>query len=54
VSREGDRLVYVLGKIRDVAKGSVDFSFFLQSTAPGSRPTAIPLRPGEQVLTPAF
>ncbi len=54
VSREDDRLVYVLGKIKDVAKGSVDFSFFLQSTAPGSRPTAIPLRPGEQVLSPAF
>jgi uncharacterized protein YjdB len=54
ISRDGDRLVYVLGRIRDAAKGKVDFSFFLQSTAPGSRATAIPLRPGEQVLSPSF
>ncbi len=54
VSREGDRLAYVVGKITDVAKGRVEFSLFLQSTAPGSPATLIPLRPGEQILSPSF
>ena len=54
VSREGDRFAYVIGKITDAAKGRVDFSFFLQATAAGSAPVSIPLRPGEQILTPAF
>ena len=43
VSREGDRLAYVVGKITDAAKGRVEFSFFLQSTAPGSPPVSVPL-----------
>lgn len=54
VSREGDRLAYVVGRIADAAKGRVDFSLFLQSTAPGSQPVAVPLRPGEQILSPSF
>jgi Tol biopolymer transport system component len=54
VSRDGDRLAYVLGRIKDAAKGRVDYSLFLQSTAPGSTPVAIPLQPGEQVVSPAF
>jgi Tol biopolymer transport system component len=54
VSREGDRLAYVVGRIADAAKGRVDFSLFLQSTAPGSQPVAVPLKPGEQILTPSF
>ncbi len=54
VSRDGDRLVYLLGRTRDAAKGRVDYSLFLQSTAPGSRPIAIPLQPGEQIVSPSF
>jgi Tol biopolymer transport system component len=54
ISREGDRLAYVLGKITDAAKGRVEFSLFLQSTAPGSPVVAVPLNPGEQILSPSF
>ena len=54
LSREGDRLAYVLARITDAAKGRIEFSFFLQSTALGSQPVPVPLRPGEQVLSPSF
>ncbi len=54
VSREGDRLAYVVGRITDAAKGRVEFSLFLQSTAPGSPPVPVPLNPGEQILNPSF
>jgi Tol biopolymer transport system component len=54
VSRDGDRLAYVVAQIRDASRGRVDFSFFLQSTVPGSRPVAVPLKPGEQILSPSF
>jgi Tol biopolymer transport system component len=54
VSREGDRLAYVVGRITDATKGRVEFSFFLQSTAPGSPPVPVPLNPGEQILNPSF
>jgi hypothetical protein len=54
VSRDGDRLAYVVARIRDASKGRVDFSFFLQTTAPGSQPFAVPLKPGEQILSPSF
>jgi uncharacterized protein YjdB len=54
LSREGDRVAYVLGRLADPAKGRVEFNLFLQSTAPGSQPVAIPIRPGEQILNPSF
>ena len=54
VSRDGDRLAYVLGRTRDVAKGRVDYSFFLQSTVPGKPTIAVPLQPGEQIVSPSF
>jgi Tol biopolymer transport system component len=54
VSRDGDRLAYVEGRVKDAAKGRVDFSLFLQSTASGSPPVAVPLKPGEQILSPSF
>lgn len=54
VSREGDRLAYVVGRIADAARGRVEFSLFLQSTAMGSPPVAVPLKSGEQILTPSF
>jgi hypothetical protein len=54
ISREGDRLAYIVGKITDATKGRVEFSLFLQSTAPGSPAVSVPLNPGEQVLSPSF
>jgi hypothetical protein len=54
VSRDGDRLAYVLSRIKDAAKGRVDYSLFLQSTVPGSPPVVIPLQPGEQIVSPSF
>jgi uncharacterized protein YjdB len=54
VSPDGERLAYVVGRIADAAKGRVEFSLFLQSTAPGSPAVPVPIRPGEQILTPSF
>jgi Tol biopolymer transport system component len=54
VSRDGDRLAYVLGRIKDAPRGRVDYSLFLQSTAPGSTPVVIPLQPGEQIVSLSF
>ena len=54
ISREGDRLAYVVGRITDATKGRVEFSLFLQSTAPGSPAATVPLNPGEQILNPSF
>jgi Tol biopolymer transport system component len=54
VSRDGDRLAYVVGQIKDTARGRVGFSLFLQSTAPGSPAVAVPLKPGEQISGPSF
>jgi Tol biopolymer transport system component len=54
VSREGERLAYVVGRIRDAAKGRVDFSLFLQATGSGSPAVSVPLQPGEQILNPSF
>jgi uncharacterized protein YjdB len=54
VSREGDRLAYVVGKLTDAAKGRVAFGLFLQSTAPGSPSVPVPLTLGEQILNPSF
>ncbi|MFL5548628.1 MAG: Ig-like domain-containing protein [Gemmatimonadales bacterium] len=54
VSREGDRLAYVVGQIRDAAKGRVEFSLFLQTTSSRNPPVNVPLQPGEQILSPSF
>lgn len=54
LSRDGDRVAYVVGRLADPAKGRVEFNLFLQSTAPASQPVAVPIRPGEQILNPSF
>ena len=54
LSRDGERVVYVVGRLADAAKGRVEFSLFLQSTAPGSPPVPLPIRPGEQIQNPSF
>ena len=38
VSRDGDRLAYVVGRITDATKGRVEFSLFVQPLAAGSAP----------------
>ena len=54
VSREGDRLAYLVGRARDAAKGRTEFSLFLQPLQSGRPPVAIPLQPGEQISSPSF
>jgi hypothetical protein len=54
VSRDGDRLAYVVGQLRNPAKGRIDFSLILQSTASRSAAVAVPLKPGEQISGPSF
>jgi Tol biopolymer transport system component len=54
VSRDGDRLAYVVAQIKDASRGRVDFGFFVKSTAPGSPAVAVPLKPGEQISGPSF
>jgi uncharacterized protein YjdB len=54
LSRDGERLAYVVGRLTDPAKGRVEFNLFLQTTAPGSQPVAVPIRPGEQIQNPSF
>jgi Tol biopolymer transport system component len=54
VSREGDRLAYIVGRIRDASKGRVDFSLYLQSTTPGRPAVPVPLQPGEQISSLSF
>ena len=54
LSRDGTRVAYVVGRLADASKGRVEFNLFLQSTAPGSEPVAVPIRPGEQILNPSF
>ena len=54
LSRDGRTMVYVTGKLTDVAKGTTVYRFLVQSTTPGSTPTAVPLSPGERIVSPAF
>jgi Tol biopolymer transport system component len=54
LSREGDRLAYVVGQMRDAARGRVEFSLFLQVVASAAPPSNVPLQPGEQILSPSF
>jgi Tol biopolymer transport system component len=54
VSRDGDRLAYVVGRIRDASKGRVESALFLQPTTSRNPPIAVPLQPGEQILNPSF
>ena len=54
VSRDGERIAYVTGRLADVQKGKAEFRLFLHPLSPGATPTQIPLRPGEQVVSPAF
>ncbi|HUF34595.1 MAG TPA: Ig-like domain-containing protein [Gemmatimonadales bacterium] len=54
VSRDGERVAYVVGRLTDASRGKAQFSLFIHPLAPGAVPTEVPLRPGEQVVSPAF
>lgn len=53
LSRDGSRVAYVVGRLTDASKGKGQFSFFIQTLA-GGTPEQIPLRSGEQVVSPSF
>jgi Tol biopolymer transport system component len=54
VSRDGQRIAYVMGRLTDAARGRAKFSLVVQPLAAGSTPSPLALRPGEHVLSPAF
>lgn len=54
VSRDGDRVAYVAGKLAEGGRGKNQLTLRIQALTPGSVPLAVPLRPGEQVLSPSF
>jgi hypothetical protein len=54
VSRDGDRVVYVMGRIRDGSRARSDFSLHLQPVQSGRPPVIVPLQPGEQISSPSF
>jgi uncharacterized protein YjdB len=54
VSRDGERLAYVAGKLAEAGKGKSQLTLRIQQLGAGSTPLLVPLRPGEQVLSPSF
>jgi dipeptidyl aminopeptidase/acylaminoacyl peptidase len=54
VSRDGNRVAYVVGRLTDAAKGSAQFTLLVQPLAAGSAPSSVALRPREHVLSPSF
>jgi Tol biopolymer transport system component len=54
VSRDGDRVAYVMGQLRDGSRGRVGSGLFLRPIASNAPPVALPLQPGEQVSGPSF
>jgi Tol biopolymer transport system component len=54
VSRDGERVAYVAGKLAEAGKGKSQLTLRIQQLGAGSTPLLVPLRPGEQVLSPSF
>lgn len=54
ISRDGDRVAYVMGQIRDASRGRAGSGLFLRTIASNAPPVAIPLQSGEQVSGPSF
>jgi hypothetical protein len=54
VSHDGERIAYVAGKLADAGKGKSSLTLRIQALAGGSPPLLVPLRPGEQVMSPSF
>jgi hypothetical protein len=53
LSPDGQRVAYVV-KNTGGDKVRAPIAFYVQGLAPGAPPTPVPLRPGEQVLSPSF
>jgi uncharacterized protein YjdB len=53
VSRDGERLAYIVGRIRD-ARGKAQYSLYLQPLGVRRPPVQIPLQPGEQLSSLSF
>lgn len=54
VSRDGERIAYVAGKLADAGKGKSQLTLRIQPLASRSTAVLVPLRPGEQVSSPSF
>jgi uncharacterized protein YjdB len=54
VSRDGERIAYVAGKLAEAGKGKSQITLRIQPLVAGGTPTLVPLRPGERVLSPSF
>jgi uncharacterized protein YjdB len=54
VSGDGERIAYVAGKLAEGGRGKNQLTLRLQALTRGSVPLMVPLRPGEQVLSPSF
>ena len=54
VSRDGERVAYVAGKLAEAGKRKSQLTLRIQALGSGSIPLLVPLRPGEQVLSPSF
>ncbi len=54
VSRDGERVAYVAGKLAEAGKGKSQLTLRIETLGAGSTPLLVPLRPGEQVLSPSF
>jgi Tol biopolymer transport system component len=54
VSRDGDRLAYVVARTRDGSKGRVEYRLLLQPPEANRPAVPVPLQPGEQISSPSF
>ena len=54
ISRDGERVAYVAGKLAEAGKGKSQLTLRIQQLGAGSTPLLVPLHPGEQVLSPSF
>ncbi len=54
ISRDGQRIAYVVGQLTDAARRRTQFNLFVLSLTPPAAPVPVTLRPVEQVLSPAF
>jgi hypothetical protein len=54
VSRDGQRIAYVVGRLTDATRRRTQFNLFVLPLATGAAPAPVTLRPDEQVLSPAF
>jgi hypothetical protein len=54
IARDGTKAAYVLGRMADAGKGKAQLNLFVHPLAAGATPVRVPLRPGEQTVSPSF